>query len=151
MKRLVVLGMFALAGCSAAERDEGSYNGGFPVGPTADLGFVARAADGAVLPGQGAFGNVGVGGGQDFAAFRLALDHGMIPGSSSLDATGFFAEHFTSLPAPTCGQTFCLHGMLSVSPDLARGGNWTLLQMAMNSPTDPATVTKPDRKSTRLN
>jgi Ca-activated chloride channel family protein len=92
---------------------------------------------------SGSFGNVGTGGGQDFAAFRAALAAGLIPGTATLDASGFFAEHFTSLPAPTCGQTFCLHGMLSVSPDLANGGNWTLLQMAMNSPIDPATVAKP--------
>jgi Ca-activated chloride channel family protein len=92
---------------------------------------------------SGSFGNVGTGGGQDFAAFREALANGLIPSLASLDAAGFFAEHFTSLPAPTCGQTFCLHGLLSVSPDLARGGSWTLLQMGMNSPIDPATVAKP--------
>jgi Ca-activated chloride channel homolog len=61
----------------------------------------------------------------------------------SLDAAGFFAEHFTSLPPATCGQTLCLHGMLSVAPDLARGGDFTLLQMAMSSPIDPASVTRP--------
>jgi Ca-activated chloride channel family protein len=145
MKRLVVWGMLAFVGCDGAFRDEGT-NSGFPVGPLSDLGAPpARAADGAVLPGQGqgTFGNVGVGGGSDFAAFRNALDHGLIPSTTTLDATGFFAEHYTSLPAPTCGQTFCLHGMLSVSPDLARGGDWTLLQMGMNSPTDPSTVQKP--------
>src|SRR5262249_42917767 len=31
----------------------------------------------------------------------------------------------------------------SVSPDLVRGGEWTLLQMGMNAPVDPATVTRP--------
>jgi Ca-activated chloride channel homolog len=93
--------------------------------------------------GSGTFGNVGVGGGQDFAAFRDALDHGLIPSPDSLDATGFFAEHYTALPAPSCDGAFCLHAMLSVSPDLARSGNWTLLQLGMNSPIDPATVAKP--------
>src|SRR5258708_18827953 len=33
--------------------------------------------------------------------------------------------------------------MVSVSPDMVRGGEWTLWQMAMNSPVDPATVSKP--------
>ncbi|MEO7092266.1 MAG: VWA domain-containing protein, partial [Polyangiales bacterium] len=56
---------------------------------------------------------------------------------------GFFAEHYTTLPDPTCGKTFCLHAMLSVTPDLVRGGDWTLLQMGMNSPIDPTKVAKP--------
>ncbi len=98
-------------------------------GPAADTG--------------GSFGGVGTGGAQDFAAFRKALDDGKIPAPSSLDAAGFFAEHFTTLPAPTCGKTFCLHGMTAVAPDRVRGGDWTLLQMGMNSPIDPATVKKP--------
>lgn len=105
----------------------------------------AGGAGGGIVgqPAPGSFGSVGIGGGQDFGAFRRALNSGLVPAPSTLDAAGFFAEHFTSLPPPTCGKTFCLHGMLSVSPDLVRGGRWTLLQMAMNSPIDPATVKKP--------
>jgi Ca-activated chloride channel homolog len=117
----------------------------YPVS-TGSAGSSGAAGAGAIVgqaPPSGSFGNVGTGGGQDFAAFRAALASGLIPSPASLDAAGFFAEHFTSLPAPTCGQTFCLHGLLSVSPDLARGGEWTLLQMGMNSPIDPATVAKP--------
>jgi Ca-activated chloride channel homolog len=110
-----------------------------PVGGTGAAGTAGAATP--VVPGS--FGSVGTGGGQDFAAFRRALNEGRIPAPASLDAAGFFAEHYTSLPVPTCGKTFCLHGMLSVSPDLARGGQWTLLQMGMNSPIDPATVAKP--------
>ncbi|HET6280709.1 MAG TPA: VWA domain-containing protein [Polyangia bacterium] len=103
----------------------------------------SAVAPGSPPAGSGSFGSVGIGGGQDFGAFRRALNGGLIPATSTLDAAGFFAEHFTSLPPPTCGKTFCLHGMLSVSPDMVRGGRWTLLQMGMNSPIDPATVTKP--------
>jgi Ca-activated chloride channel family protein len=91
----------------------------------------------------GAASNVGLGGGQDFAAFRLALDQMRIPTPDMLDVAGFFAEHYTSLPAPTCGKTMCLHGLLSISPDDLHGGEQTLLQMGMNSPIDPATVQKP--------
>jgi len=94
-------------------------------------------------PAPGSFGNVGVSGGQDFAAFRRALEGGKIPARDSIEATGFFAEHFTSLPAPTCGRAFCLHGMISVSKDLTRGGPLTLLQMGMNSTIDPTMVKKP--------
>ena len=93
--------------------------------------------------GPGNFGNIGFSGAQDFGAFRRALDDGRVPARDTIDAAGFFAEHFTSLPAPTCGKHFCLHGMLSVSKDLARGGPLTLLQMGMNSTVDPATVQKP--------
>jgi len=123
----------------------GTYNPG-SAGPASGSGSGAGAggASAAGTPvGSGSFGNVATGGGQDFAAFRQAIAQGRIPSPSSLDAAGFFAEHYTTLPAPTCGEAFCLHGMLSVSPDMARGGEWTLLQMAMNSPIDPATVAKP--------
>jgi len=116
----------------------------FPSGATGSGGTSgAGGAAGGAVNGPGSFGSVGIGGGQDFGAFRRALNSGRIPAPSTLDAAGFFAEHFTSLPPPTCGKTFCLHGMLSVSPDMVRGGRWTLLQMAMNSPVDPATVKKP--------
>ncbi|MEP6654476.1 MAG: VWA domain-containing protein [Myxococcales bacterium] len=112
-----------------------------PGGPSAGTGGSSAGTTGGTP--SGSFGSVGTGGGQDFAAFRRALNEGRVPATSTLDAAGFFAEHFTSLPIPTCGKTFCLHGMLSVSPDIARGGHWTLLQLGMNSPIDPATVTKP--------
>src|SRR5262249_47350232 len=94
-------------------------------------------------PSPGVPGNVGVGGAQDFAAFRYALDHHNVPAPNTLDSAGFFAEHYNALPAPTCGDLFCLHGLLSVTKDLVHGGTWTLLQLGMNSPIDPSTVTRP--------
>jgi Ca-activated chloride channel homolog len=103
----------------------------------------AAGAGGSSSMGNGNFGNIGFSGAQDFGAFRRALDDGRVPPRDTIDAAGFFAEHFTSLPPPTCGKQFCLHGMLSVSKDLARGGPLTLLQMGMNSSIDPATVSKP--------
>lgn len=153
---LVVVLWVALAGCGA-DTAESKRDGGAPA-PGPGLGAGTGGSGGAPgSPGNpsgaggsagqsppGSFGNVGVSGGQDFGAFRRALDEGKIPGRASIEATGFFAEHFTSLPPPGCGRTFCLHGMLSVSPDLARGGPaQTLLQLGMNSPIDPATVKKP--------
>jgi Ca-activated chloride channel family protein len=107
-------------------------------------GFAESGAKGpGSVVGGGPSSSVGTGGGQDFASFRLALDQNRIPSPASLDEAGFFAEHYTTLPAADCGQALCLHGMLSVSPDLVRGGEWTLLQMGMNAPVDPATVTRP--------
>jgi len=103
----------------------------YPPGTSADAGV------------GGVPGNIGVGGAQDFAAFRSALDQGRVPAPDTLDSAGFFAEHYNSLPAPTCGDLFCLHGLLSVSPNLVHGGTWTLLQLGMNSPLDPRTVARP--------
>jgi Ca-activated chloride channel family protein len=124
--------------------DTGGKSGGF-TGTGGSSGQTAGGAGGGAATGgsPGSFGNVGVSGAQDFAVFRRALDEGRVPSRDSIDAAGFFAEHFTSLPPPDCGKHFCLHGMLSVSKDLARGGPLTLLQMGMNSSIDPATVQKP--------
>jgi Ca-activated chloride channel family protein len=122
-----------LVGCSGAFDGAGSTSPPTPGAPS-------PSSPGVNGPGVG---NVATGGGQDFGAFRRALNENHIPAPSTLDAAGFFAEHFTSLPLPTCGKTFCLHGMLSVSPDMVHGGDWTLLQMGMNSPVDPSTVAKP--------
>lgn len=154
MRRLLallpVIWLGTLVGCGASSSDPSSAPG-YDEGGYADAGGYSPS-DGGIwsdtggsptADAGGSFGGVGTGGAQDFAAFRKALDAGKIPDPSTLDAAGFFAEHFTSLPPPTCGKTFCLHGLLSVAPDLVRGGDWTLLQMAMNSPIDPATVKKP--------
>jgi Ca-activated chloride channel family protein len=135
--RVLGVGVVALAGAlgGCAGLEAGSSTGG---------GAKQTSSGGSSGPlAPGASSNVGTGGGQDFAAFRLALDQMRIPSPDSLDVAGFFAEHYTSLPTPTCGKTLCLHGLLSVSPDDVRGGQWTLLQMGMNSAIDPATVTKP--------
>jgi Ca-activated chloride channel family protein len=122
MKRMLFASLIALAACGG---NATSANYGPPPSGT---------------PGTG---NVVATGGADFAAFRDALDHGQIPAPSSLDSAGFFAEHYNQLPAPTCGQNLCLSGMLSVSPDLVRGKTWTLLQLGMSSPLDPAKVQRP--------
>lgn len=144
----IVLGSF---GCSSsASQDDPAEHGG--VWASADTGVggawdsgtgVSDTGPSSASDAGGSFGSVGTGGAQDFAFFRRALEEGRVPSTDSIDAAGFFAEHYTSLPDPTCGKTFCLHGLLSVSPDYTRGGDWTLLQMGMNSPVDPATVKKP--------
>lgn len=119
----------------------GTSTGGTGGGAAVNPGPPGAGGSSGATPGS--FGNVGVSGAQDFGVFRRALQEGRIPARDSIDSVGFFAEHYTALPPPTCGRTFCLHGMLSVSQDLARGGPLTLLQMGMNSIVDPATVQKP--------
>lgn len=141
--RMLALGsVLAFTACGSGDAAGWKFDAGGAGGVDA-----RRATDAGVPQPQadagGTFGNIGVGGGQDFAAFRNALDNDLIPSPDSLDATGFFAEHYNALPYPSCDGRFCLHAMLSVSPDLARGGTWTLLQLGMNSSIDPASVEKP--------
>jgi Ca-activated chloride channel family protein len=78
-------------------------------------------------------GNVGFGGAQDIGALRAILDAGGIPGAATLDANGFFTEHYVELPAPSCGQTLCAHGVLSVGRAFRTGAAQQTLFVAMNT------------------
>lgn len=84
--------------------------------------------------------NVGFGGAQDIGQFRDILREGGIPGAETLDANGFFGEHFLKLPEPDCGQPLCLAGMVSVNRDWVDDEYQAVLRVAMNSPVDPATL-----------
>jgi Ca-activated chloride channel family protein len=83
-------------------------------------------------------GNVGFGGAQDIGQFRAILDQGGIPGENTLDANGFFNEHYTELPAAECGEVICLEGMLSVGTGWVNDDYQAMLQIALTSPVDPA-------------
>ena len=87
---------------------------------------------------SGGSGNVGFGGAQDIGQFRDLLDRGEIPGPSTLDANGFFNEHYAALPAADCGQPLCLHGMVSVNQDWLGESSQTLLRVALNTSIDPS-------------
>lgn len=82
-------------------------------------------------------GNVGFGGAQDIGQFRDILQTGGIPATSTLDANGFFSEHFTELPAADCGQPLCLHGMVSVNRSWLDGNYQAVLRVALNTPLSP--------------
>ncbi len=82
-------------------------------------------------------GNVGFGGAQDIGQFRDILDQGLIPAPTTLDANGFFSEHYTELPAPDCGQPLCLHGMVSVNPTWSDQAAQTVLRVALNTTISP--------------
>ena len=56
-------------------------------------------------PDAGA-GGVSFGGQQDIGEFRGILDSGGIPGPDTLDANGFFNEHYAPPPATGC-RTRC--------------------------------------------
>lgn len=102
----------------------------------------ASGGGGSTNGGQGPGGNVAGSGAADFEAFRAALDQKQLPSPDSIDPAGFFAEHYTALPPPACDGALCLHAMLAVAHNFVYDRSWTLLQMAMNTPIDPATVKK---------
>jgi Ca-activated chloride channel family protein len=51
-----------------------------------------------------------------------------------MDSPGFFAEHQTPLPAPTCGLTVCVQGLVGAHADFFRHGPATMLQVGLNTP-----------------
>jgi Ca-activated chloride channel homolog len=93
---------------------------------------------GGAADGPGGGGGVGFGGAQDIGEFRGILDRGEIPGPATLDANGFFNEHFNPPPAVTCGGSLCLTPGLSVGRDFITGGHQATLQISINTTVDPA-------------
>lgn len=85
-------------------------------------------------------GNVGFGGAQDIGQFRNILETGGIPGPGTLDAAGFFSEHYVSLPPADCGQALCLQSMLSVGESWVDGSYQSTLAIALSTPIDPSTI-----------
>ena len=82
-------------------------------------------------------GNVGFGGAQDIGEFRGILERGEIPGPNTLDANGFFNEHFVEPPNVTCGGPLCLTPGLSVGRDFLTGAHQATLQISVNTTIDP--------------
>jgi Ca-activated chloride channel homolog len=87
-------------------------------------------------------GGVSFGGQQDIGEFRGILDNGGIPGPETLDANGFFNEHFNQPPAADCGQVLCITPGVAVGHDWLTGAHQATLQIAVNTPVDPATYTR---------
>ena len=87
---------------------------------------------------DGGGNGVGLGGAQDIGAFRAILDAGGIPGEDTLDANGFFSEHYSELPPADCGDPLCLVGMIAVGPDWVRGNEQEVLQVSLSTPIDPS-------------
>ncbi|HMI94261.1 MAG TPA: VWA domain-containing protein, partial [Polyangiales bacterium] len=80
--------------------------------------------------------NVAFGGAQDIGFLRDQLEAGLVPSMQSLDAPGFFAEHFIELPPPSCGKRLCLQPMVAVMGNLMNGSNCTMLHLGLRSPID---------------
>ncbi len=106
----------------------------------ATMGLGAAALVGAIACGgmeaddaSGGGSNVGFGGAQDIGQFRDLLERGEIPGEATLDANGFFSEHYAELPPPDCGEPLCMHAMLAVSRDWVRWRAQAVVQVALNT------------------
>lgn len=104
-----------LAACGGGEADLGS-----PPGGSSDAG-----------------GGVSFGGAQDIGEFRSILDRGEIPGPRTLDANGFFNEHFNEPPDIQCGGSLCLTPGLSVFRDWMTDRHQAALQISINTHIDP--------------
>ncbi len=92
-------------------------------------------------PGAGDAGGGGIsfGGAQDVGEFRGILDRGDLPGPDTLDANGFFGEHYNAPPPVGCGKLLCVAPGLSVGRDWLTGAHQATLQIAIDSTVDPAT------------
>jgi Ca-activated chloride channel family protein len=107
----------------------------------ADAGYESFGDEGG--GGNGLDPGVGQGGAQDFGLFREILLAGDIPGPSTIDDMGFFAEHHIDMPKAECGENVCIHGMLGVMGNMITGSNCTLVMVGMNTPIDPDTLERP--------
>ncbi len=104
-------------------------------GNSGDPGSAAGGAGGAGN-GTDSGSNVNLSGSQDFGYFRRQLADGQVPRPGTFDAAGFFAEHHTALPPPTCGERICIQPMMGVMGNLTDGEPCTLLQLGLKTPLD---------------
>jgi Ca-activated chloride channel homolog len=85
----------------------------------------------------GTGGGVSFGGQDDIGEFTAILGSGGIPGSDTLDANGFFNEHYAPPPQTACTNTLCM------TPGVAVGKAWldrshqAALQLAIDTNVDP--------------
>ncbi len=91
---------------------------------------------------DGGGGGVSFGGAQDIGEFRSILERGEIPGPSTLDANGFFNEHFAEPPPATCGGTLCVTSGLAVGRAWLDDAHQATLQIAISTNVDPADYTR---------
>jgi Ca-activated chloride channel family protein len=105
-------------------------------------GDVGSSGDDTPGSSADAGGGVSFGGAQDIGEFRAILERGEIPGPKTLDANGFFNEHYNAPPQLTCGNTLCLSPGLSVGKDWLTGKYQAALQLSVNTNVDPTQYTR---------
>ncbi len=91
---------------------------------------------------EGPGGGVSFGGAQDIGEFRAILDRGEIPGPKTLDANGFFNEHYAPPPPATCGGTLCVTSGLMIGRAWLDDRHQATLQVAISTNVDPETYTR---------
>jgi Ca-activated chloride channel family protein len=116
-----VLFVTLLAACGGSNASQGNS-----VAPGADAGV----------------GGVSFGGQQDIGEFRGIINNGGIPGPDTLDANGFFNEHYAPPPMTGCANTLCLTPGLSVGFDWEREAKQATLQISVNTNVDPTNYPK---------
>jgi len=112
-----------------------------PLGLVAGLGLFATGCTSNDM--AGASMSVGQGGSQDFGAFRQILDEGGIPGPSTIDDVGFFAEHVIELPEAECADDVCVHGVLGMMGNMIDGSDCTVVLLGLNSTVDLDAMERP--------
>jgi Ca-activated chloride channel family protein len=120
MRKVLLVSLLAACGTS------GSANQSGPPQTSADAGV----------------GGVSFGGQQDIGEFRGIINNGGIPGPDTLDANGFFNEHYAPPRASGCTNTLCLTPGLSVGYDWVHEGKQAALQISVNTNVDPANYPK---------
>lgn len=100
------------------------------------------ASDLASEGGQNGLG-AGQGGAQDFGQFKKILEEGNLPSPETLDDVGFFNEHKIELPAPTCENDVCLHGLYGEMGNMISGSNCITVLLGMNTAIDIAKLERP--------
>ncbi len=86
----------------------------------------------------GGDGNVGLGGAQDIGQFRGYLDRNEIPTAASLDANGFFSEHYIAPETAACGNVICATAQTSSQPDWFENQRHSIVRVALSTVVDPA-------------
>lgn len=106
------------------------------------LASACAAQDSASSAPGGGDGNVGFGGQQDIGEFRGILESGGIPGPDTLDANGFFMEHYSPPPKTDCTSVLCLTPGVAVGRDWLSGAHQATLQIALSTNIDPTAITR---------
>jgi Ca-activated chloride channel family protein len=110
------------------------------------LSIVAACSNGSFGPGAnpttessdaGTGGGVSFGGQQDIGEFTAILGSGGIPGSDTLDANGFFNEHYAPPPQTGCTNALCMTPGVAVGKAWLDGSHQAALQLAIDTNVDP--------------
>jgi Ca-activated chloride channel homolog len=85
-------------------------------------------------------GSTGVsfGGQEDIGQFTAILGSGGIPGPETLDANGFFNEHYAPPPQTACANALCMTPGVAVGKSWLDGTHQAALQLAIDSNVDPS-------------